>query len=215
MNGSGFSRRDLLPIAAVGAVGLGLTAMLRSRAPIGRDVSENVTARSILTDAALPGEGPVDADLTMAVFTDYQCGACRRAAPELAAAVRQDGRVRLLYKDWPIFGAVSEFAARVALAADRQGLYAPVHHALMAQPLPLDREKMHGAVVDAGGDWTRIERDIRDFDASITAALRRAQADAFALGLQGTPSFVIGSRLVVGARDRTVFQRAFAEARET
>ena len=211
----GFTRRDLLPLAAVGMAGLGLALMLRGRAPAGRDVAGNAVAAAVLRDGDFPHEGPDDADIVMALFTDYQCPACRRVAPELAAAVRDDGRVRLIYRDWPIFGAVSDFAARVALAADRQGLYPTVHQRLMRQSLPLDRAGIERAVRDAGGDWLRIEQDMATDSAAFAALIGRTQRDAFALGLAGTPAFLIDERLVVGAIGRAAFERVFAAVRES
>ena len=211
MSGS-FTRRDLLPLAAVGAAGLGIALMLRARVPVGRDVAGNAVAAAVLHDAAFPHEGPDDADIVMAVFTDVQCPACRRAAPELAAAVRADGRVRLIYRDWPIFGAVSDFAARVALAADRQGLYAAVHGLLMRGPRAT-AQTARQAVATAGGNLGQLDQALATHGAEMDAALARNAFHAFSLGLGGTPGHVIGRLLLRGAASEREFRRAFDRAR--
>src|SRR5690606_18407885 len=97
-----------------------------------------------------------NADLTVVMFTDYQCPACRKADPALRAALARDGNVRVVYKDWPVFGERSEYAAKVALAAHRQGIYCAVHHALMNAP-SLDHAALREVIVRAGGDWTQLQ----------------------------------------------------------
>ncbi|MBN2974000.1 thioredoxin domain-containing protein [Roseomonas aeriglobus] len=97
---------------------------------MGRDVGP--TADLILTGGSSPEHGPADATLRLAVFTDYRCPACRHAFPALEEAVRRDGKIRVIYKDWPIFGPPSERAASVALSCAEQGIYPVVHRQLMA-----------------------------------------------------------------------------------
>ena len=108
-------------LARPGLVDWSASQLLQRTAPLGRDVSSNGTARTLIGDAEAPTDGPADADLIVVIFTDYQCPACRRASPELDAAYASDSHVRLIHKKWPIFGAASEQAARVALTANRPG----------------------------------------------------------------------------------------------
>ena len=166
-----------------------------------------------MEDADAPFEGPVEADLTVVIFTDYQCPACRRASPELDAAYTADSHVRLIYKEWPIFGAASEQAARVALAANRQGIYPKVHRALMRAPAGLEEESLRGIIEQAEGDWALLTRDLRTHRETMDHMLSKTSAQAFALGLGGTPAFLIGSLLVVGAIDEAEFREAFVSAR--
>src|SRR5690606_23736167 len=88
-------------------------------------------------------------NLTVIAFTDYQCPACRKASPAMMAAIARDGNIRLVYKDWPIFGERSDRAAQVALAAHRQGIYPAVHEMLMSSP-GLGDAAMRNAVEQAG-----------------------------------------------------------------
>jgi protein-disulfide isomerase len=130
----------------------------------------------------------------------------------MLAAVRADGRVRLVYRDWPIFGAVSERAARLALASDYQGIYPDVHDALMHAG-SLDDATVRLAVEQAGGDWARLLVDLAAHRGAIDAHLARNAAHAQALGLEGTPGYLAGPILIRGAMDETAFRRAFAQAR--
>nr|WP_233150780.1 DsbA family protein [Sphingomonas sp. BT553] len=188
--------------------------LFQSARPIGRDVGDNPVARSLLLDRQGPSSGATDSTLTLVLFTDYQCPACRLAAPAMEAAVASDGHVRILYRDWPIFGPASERAARLALAADRQGIYPPLHRLLMGERRPLDDRVLAEAVVAAGGDWDRVQADLRRYDAAITAQLGRTLDAARRLGLAGTPSYLVGPLLVEGAMDEAGFRRAFAAARD-
>ena len=149
----------------------------------------------------------------MALFSDYQCPACRFAEPALLEAVQKDGNIRLIYRDWPVFGARSEHAARVSLAAHVQGRYAAVHHALMTEPGQLDDDIVRAAATRSGADWRRIERDLAVHAGAIDRAISQTGWDAFALSLPGTPGYLIGPLLVVGAQTLSGFTRAFGEAR--
>lgn len=208
-----FTRREWLQLAAVGAAGYGASVLIRANVSVGLDVSTNPTARALLHERTGPSEGPADADLRVVVFTDYQCPACKKAAPELLAAVRRDGAIEVRYKDWPIMGARSQEAARVALAAHRQGLYPQVHHRLMGERRRLERPVLADVVEHAGGRWSRIEQDLEQDGAEIERALRRNHRDAFALGVPGTPAFLVGPLLIRGAVGRSQFTKAFAKAR--
>ena len=105
--------------------------LLRQAGPLGDDLSGRIDLAPLLDDRASPSSGPPNARVTLVVFTDYQCGACRLAHPAMLRAAEQAGDVRIVYRDLPVFGPVSEQAARVALASAKQGLYPQVHDAFM------------------------------------------------------------------------------------
>ena len=208
------TRRELLQLLTLGGLGAGVGVFLRSRAPVGRDVSRNAIAQRVLSDRTSPQFGPADADLTIAVFSDYQCPACRLAEPALIEAIKSDGRVRIIYRDWPVFGARSEHAARVALAANLQGKYENVHRLLMTEARQLDDDVVREVADSAGADWTRIVHDLSVHEGAFTAALSQTSWDAFSLGIPGTPGYLIGPLLVVGAQTFSGFRHAFRDARE-
>lgn len=128
-------------------------------------------------------------------------------------AVRVDGDVRTVYKDWPIFGPLSERAARVALASAEQGIYPAVHRRLMTDGRAITDMVLREAVTEAGGDWKRLTAFLASSQDSVTARLRLNGMQALSLGLPGTPGFLAGSTLVVGGMDERDFARLFALAR--
>jgi protein-disulfide isomerase len=207
------SRRDLLQLTGMVGIGIGAAAYLRSNPPAGRDVRSSSAAGRILADRSLPQAGPDDADVSIAIFSDYQCPACRMAEPHLLEAVKADGRVRFVHLDWPIFGFRSEQSARVALAANYQGKYEAVHLALMTEPRQLDKGVIRDATLRAGADWSLIERDVALHHEAISARLEQTKWDAFALGLPGTPGYLVGPLLFVGGQSTAEFRKAFQRAR--
>jgi protein-disulfide isomerase len=161
---------------------------------------------------ARPTAGNPDGDVTLAVFTDYNCGACRKAHPAMMEAVAADGGVRLRFFDWPIFGDASRAAARAAIAADVQGLYAQVHGMLMGAGAA-DGAAAEAAVQAAGGDVAMLRQTLADEAGRIEGALSRNAFHAFSLGLGGTPGHLIGPILVRGAVSAGTFGRAIRQAR--
>jgi protein-disulfide isomerase len=208
-------RRELLQLSALVAGGAIVSQWLRSTAPVGQDLGLRPTVNETLDDAASPRSMPTGAvDLLMAVFTDYQCPACKAGYPAMAEAVAEDGSVGVLYKEWPIFGAASERAARVALAAGKQGIYAQVHESLM-----LDRRRpidsvLRETVEAAKGDWSAIVESLTEDGEALTSQLARNRTQAFSLGLGGTPAYLVGSVLVRGAVSKVQFRDVIAQARQ-
>jgi protein-disulfide isomerase len=205
------SRRDALVLAAMlGAGGAALIAVRTTR-PVGI-----VLEPSPVLDAAWaeqrPETGPADADLKLLVFTDYNCGACRMAHPDMMAAARADGRVSIRFFDWPIFGDDSRAAALGALAAARQGLYLPVHSGLMAGGRA-DGQSAEAALEAAGGNVAAYREALAQRSPEFEGQLARNAFHAFALGLGGTPGHLIGRVLVRGAVPERGFRRAFEQAR--
>ena len=115
---------------------------------------------------------------------------------------------------WPIFGAASELAARTALAAARQGRYAAVHRRLMRDGRIIDDAMLRDIVRAAGADWEQVVRDRIDHAADIGTQLARTARQAGLIGLPGTPGYLAGRMLVVGAIERRDFARLFATARD-
>ncbi len=209
----GLTRRDTLQLAGLVAGAAMITALLRMRRPLGEDVGDILSEGALPDDRSSPSEENPSADLTLVAFTDYRCPACRVAHPAMKRAVARDGRVRIVYKDWPIFGAASERAARVAIASDRQGIYPLVHDRLMTGPAH-DEEALRSAVEESGGEWSRLEADLARHGSGISALLAQHGREALALGLAGTPGYLIGTMRVRGALNEAEFVRAFSEARE-
>jgi protein-disulfide isomerase len=206
------SRKDVLQLCAIVAAAALLPLILRAVVPVGQDVSDNPLVRAVREDRSSPTEEAPSADLTLIVFTDYQCAACRGAHLAMRKAVSKDGKVRTVYKDWPIFGSTSTRAAEVSIASTYQRIYPLVHDQLMSGRVDSD-DALQAAVEHAGGDWLRLKNDLRMNRAEITAQIGRNRMQAFGLGLAGTPGYLVGPILVRGALTEAEFTRVFREAR--
>lgn len=164
-------------------------------------------------DKVAPMVKPEKYDLTIVEYTDYQCPFCKKVHPELQKLLANDKKIRLIYRDWPIFGEQSVAAARIAIASKYQGKHAQVHDALMKTPRPLTEQSIRTAVTKAGADWNRLQADMKKNSAEIDALLERNNEQAEALGLQGTPAFIVGNYLSEGGMDYEGLKAAVHEAR--
>lgn len=180
---------------------------------IGENVGDNPLVLAVRTDRSSPAEESLAADLTLIVFTDYRCPACRSAHPGMKRAVARDGKVRIVYKDWPVFGPISERAAEVAIASDFQGIYPRVHDRLMTGAADNDA-LLQTAVEHSGGNWPVLQCDLVEHKSRIAAQLSQNKLQAFQLGLGGTPGYLIGPILVRGALEEKEFVQAFKQARD-
>lgn len=168
---------------------------------------------AILHDPEAPETGNPKGDVTIVDFTDYNCPFCKKAEPDLLRAVNEDGKVRLVYKDWPILTKASVYGAHLALAAKYQGKYDVAHHALMSIPgAKIPEARMLEAVQASGVDMNRLNADLNTNSAQISALLQRNLDQANALGLQGTPTYLIGPFRTM-ALDYSGFKQALVEAR--
>ena len=160
-------------------------------------ISDNADAlfRSPLSYSA----GNPNGDVTVVEFFDYNCGFCRRALPDLVKLIDSDDKVKVVFKELPIFGEESEAAAKAALAAGKQGKYFEIHQKLYAEPGKADKDKALRIAAELGLDVPKLEKDMED--PSIQQALDETKDLAQKLGLQGTPLYLIGDRIVPGAPD--------------
>lgn len=207
------TRRSVLALAALIALALALSLLLRGAGAPGHFIDKPGLVAEVHDDPQAPQGGAANGDLTIAVFTDYRCSVCRAEEGALQRAAARDGRVRLVYKELAILGEPSVAAARAALAADRQGVYAKVREALMAAPR-IDGAALAGAFAGAGGDWARAGGLVEQPDPALQAVLDRTAREALQLGLAGTPGYLAGPLLVRGGvGDERAFARFFAAAR--
>lgn len=199
------NRRDLLKATAVGAATLSF--------PLAALAQVQLTVEEILFDPEIPVLGNPDGDVTVAEFFDYQCPFCKRGHKDLLDVVEQDGNVRLVMKDWPIFGLASVHASSLVLAAGED--YEKALNAVMATPGRLAKEDVDAAIAGAGLDpealWQAFRKDMDRVDGIL--ARNMDQANAFGFG--GTPAFIIGTRIYSGAMDRQALVDAIAAARES
>src|SRR5665213_1206862 len=186
------SRREALGLLGAGAAMLGMAAAPGS-ALADDDEEENVlTEALVLRDPEIPVAGNAKGDISIVEYFDYQCPYCRKLEPELRQVVQDDGKVRLIWKDWPILGAVSVVASRMALASKYQDKYLQAHEALIGVNSKLTEPRIHELLAGAGIDVDRATRDLATNAKAIDAILARNNDQATAFGFSGTPSFIVG-----------------------
>ncbi len=166
---------------------------------------------------ANPGTEPVGArkpDVTIVEYFDYNCPYCKKLVPALYALLAQDPKVAVVYKDWPILGPVSVYAASSALAAGWQGKYLVAHDALLIGPRLAQNEQVDSILQKAGVNIETLAKDRVTHAKEIAALLERNDQEAHALTLEGTPGLVVGRQLVPGIADLDALKRLVANSRQ-
>ncbi len=164
-----------------------------------------------LADPADPVAGNPFGDVTVVEFFDTRCPYCRRMLPVMADLLHADPKVKLVLKDLPILGNASQLESRALLAAQRQGGYFKLHDAIMAASAPPSRDTLRADAERVGLDGGRLLRDMDD--PAIKDRLANNLDLAKQIGIDGTPAFVVGTRLIAGAAELPDLQRAVDEAR--
>lgn len=166
----------------------------------------------LFRDADSPTGGNPAGDVTIVEFNDYQCPYCKRAHQAMKSVVGADGKIKVIYKDLPILGEPSRIASLAALASVKQGKHQAMHNALMEFSGKLDREKILEIATSVGLDVAQLQKDMED--ARLRQIIDRNMALAGALGVRGTPAFVIGKQFVPGAVDAASLKQLIADARK-
>jgi protein-disulfide isomerase len=145
--------------------------------------------------------GNAHGDVTLVEFFDYNCGYCKRALSDLMDLMKSDSKLKVVLKEFPVLGPGSVEAAQVAVAVrmqDKTGKkYLEFHQKLLGGRGPAD--KTHALVVakEVGLDMTQLQKDMASEE--VHATIEESMKLAEALGLNGTPSYVVGDDVVVGA----------------
>jgi protein-disulfide isomerase len=168
--------------------------------------------QELLRDPTTPVGGNPDGDVTIVEFFDYRCPYCKQVEPAIEALVREDRKIRIVYKEFPVLGPESVYASRMALAARKQGKYAAFHDAMMAVHGAVNEESIVKTAEAAGLDVAQAKLDMDS--AEVKDSLKRNYALADALDIQGTPAFIVGDTLVPGATDIEALRKLVIEARK-
>jgi protein-disulfide isomerase len=150
-------------------------------------------ADQILTEG-LSAVGNPKGKVTLVEFFDYQCSHCKQMSPVVKSLIKQNPNLRVVYKEFPIFGNTSEMASKAALAAAMQGKYIEMHNALIKLEGRLDEKMIMDAAKSAGVDEAKLKTDMNS--KTVTDALESNRQLAEKLHLMGTPAFI-----VVGTQD--------------
>jgi protein-disulfide isomerase len=178
------------------------------------DGDKVLTEALVLRDPDIPVTGNPDGDITIVEYFDYNCPYCRKLAPELRQVVQDDGKVRLVFKDWPILGEISVLASRMALACKYQDKFAQAHEALIGVASKLTAPRVRELLAGASIDIDRADRDLAANAKAIDAIIARNNDQALAFGFKGTPAFIIGKFRVAGVLTMAQFDQAIADARK-
>ena len=154
-------------------------------------------------------------DVTLVEFFDYNCGYCKRALVDLLELMKSDPKLKVVLKEYPILGPDSVEAARVAVAVRMQDAggarYLAFHRKLLENRGHNDKARALAAAREAGLDMARLERDMASDE--VTKSLDESTQLGKALAINGTPGYVVGERVIIGARGEQVLKESVAEAR--
>lgn len=177
------------------AAGVAKAALEKNRAALERDPRDFV---------ANP-----NGKITVTEFYDYRCGYCKLAAPEVVKLVEQNPDVRFVFKEFPIFGGLSNAAAAILLTPQAKPKFLQLHQAFMAEKT-LDEAAIERHLRAAGVDVNAAK--VAASSDAVTKHMQDTHALAQALQIEGTPAFIVGDRIIPGA-DMEALKTAIADAR--
>ena len=197
------SRRGFLAATAAGC------AALLTRP--GHAASDPTSKQAVLHDPEVPVLGNPKGDVTIVEYFDYQCPYCKKAYPDVEKIVEADGNIRLVMKDWPIFGPPSVYASHLTLAAGP-------HHAKALDALMSTEGRLTDAMIDdrlkaAGFDVAALKRAYERDKKRIDGIIDRNSAQAEAFGFFGTPAYIVGTVIFPGVPRMEDLRQAITEAR--
>lgn len=155
--------------------------------------------------------GNAKGDITVIEFFDYNCGWCKRAVDDMATLIKSDPKVRVVMKEFPIFGEASQTAAKAALAATRQGKYWDFHIALMKEK-QVTAENVFAIAERVKLNIAKLKADMADPE--LDKVLAENQELAHKLGIEGTPAFIVDNRINMGYVPVAGLQALLAEVRK-
>ncbi|MFI4962378.1 MAG: DsbA family protein [Legionellales bacterium] len=151
-------------------------------------ISENAP---VLFDGKLTTSGNAKGNVTVVEFFDYQCIHCKKMAGTMESLIKKDSDLRIVYKEFPIFGKSSEVASRAALAAGMQGKYQALHDALLKTDKRLDDKVVMDSAKSLGLDMKKLAKDMKSKEVTDILDANRQLAEK--LHLMGTPAFIVAS----------------------
>lgn len=179
---------------------------------------EQVRSKTLVENASVIFKSPTDpvagnpeGDVTVIEFMDYNCSWCKKGMTEIAGIIEADKNVKVVFKEFPIFGAGSEFAARAAMAAAKQGKYWELHSALFNHDGPVTQDVTQQLATDLGLDMVKLEADMKG--EAISKALGETQALAISMQINGTPAFIVDDKVFPGYVPKEQLIEAIAAVR--
>jgi len=158
-------------------------------------IAEN--AGEIYRDPKADVAGNPNGDITVVEFFDYNCGYCKRGLHDVIKLVEGDPKVRVVFKELPILSKGSEEASRVAIAAGRQGKYWDMHKAMLEAKGQMNEANALAIATKLGLDIDKLKKDMASPE--VEAEIKKSEALAKKMGVNGTPHFLVGDRAIPGA----------------
>ncbi len=209
-NGSGMTRRGFavagLTAGLAGTV-LGAGFARADNPPMPPELREAIERQPFA-----PVFGNPQGDITLTEFFDYNCPYCRKGYPDLVALIREDAKLRVVLREWPIFGEDSLAATRVSLATLRQGGYAAFHASMMAVKGRAGEALALRVAREGGLDLDRIRADMRS--AEVEGHIERSMALGDHMALAGTPTYIAGNGGAFGHQRLKDLRALVAQARK-
>ena len=160
----------------------------------------------------LPMMGNPDGDVTIVEFFDYNCGYCKKAFSDIIKLVAEDKNIRIIFQDMPILSPSSQKMAELGLAAKKQGKYFEMHKALMEYRGSQNKEAFLKLAGELGLDIEKLKIDAESEE--VKTAISEIRKMSQALGIRGTPGFVIGDNIYPGYIGKKGLLDAVKKARE-
>jgi protein-disulfide isomerase len=155
--------------------------------------------------------GNPNGDVTIVEFFDYHCGYCKKSLAGLMKTVNDDKNIKLVLREFPVLGPDSVFAAKAALASIKQGKYMELHEEMMEAKGKLTRSRIETMAISVGIDLIELNESLITEDHAKLLADNLDMAQG--LGINGTPSFVLGGKIHHGMRSGEDLRALVAEAR--
>lgn len=168
--------------------------------------------RDVFNDPTTPVGGNPNGNVTVVEFFDYRCPYCKQVEPSLESMLKQDPKLRLVYKEFPILGPVSLTAAHAALAALRQNKYDAFHAAMMEARGNITDDTVYQIAGSVGLDVAKLKRDMASPE--VAQQIKNNMKLADTLDIHGTPAFVIGDKVVPGALDLDALKTMVGDQRK-
>ncbi len=154
---------------------------------------------SLANEMDIPWQGNKDAKVVLVEFVDYNCGYCKKSLEAITEILKNNNKIKISFRDYPILSPTSTIAAQAALAANAQNKYFDFHANLMNYEGNLTENKIFEIAKESGLNINKLKEHM--LDPKITSVLKRNKELAKNLGIRGTPTFLINGKLYAGALD--------------
>jgi Protein-disulfide isomerase len=200
-------------LVLTGAAACGIGAALPLRAADRPNPMPDELRKALERDPTAPVLNNPEGDITLSVFFDYNCPHCRKMVGPISELISSDPQLRVVYREWPVFGEGSDFAARASLASLETGKYWQFHTGLMALKGRAEEASVLRVARQLGLDQAALRRGMEA--EPVTRHIELSFQLAEHMGLMGTPTFIAGDEAVFGEQSRADLAALVARGRRT